>query len=378
MFSYFTIESRIFKEASYVLENTEVSEVHALGIWHSGLVIKEVHNTGLLIERYRSLLNKIKDLGMLNRSSFVSKFVALLSLIGFMTKIFRKSLEIRPKFLCVHNAELLPIACIYSKFVSCKIIYLPHELESKKQGKSKLYNSLISSIEKTFLKMCFKIIVVCEPIAEWYKNFYGLEEVLVLRNMPLKKHIRTFDRRQTIRKEKFRILDEDILYIYQGLIEESRAISTYLEAFKNSKNSLLLMGHAEGNQNIKNINQKHSNIFYKEPVPIDEITSFSSLADCGILVLKDNVSKSYQFMCPNKFFEYMHAGIPILVSRSLEYLARIVDTNNLGWVIDNQNLEDFIEKTGMEELKSKTKNIELYSRDKYWETDAECFKKIYV
>ena len=91
-----------------------------------------------------------------------------------------------------------------------------------------------------------------------------------------------------------------------------------------------------------------------------------------------NCCNIYFFPKWNKFFEYMHAGIPILVSRSLEYLARIVDTNNLGWVIDNQNLEDFIEKTGMEELKSKTKNIELYSRDKYWETDAECFKKIYV
>ena len=50
-------ETRLFKESAYTLQSGVCSRVHVLGIWRDGLLVSEVLDFGLQIERFRLLNN---------------------------------------------------------------------------------------------------------------------------------------------------------------------------------------------------------------------------------------------------------------------------------------------------------------------------------
>lgn len=54
-------------------------------------------------------------------------------------------------------------------------------------------------------------------------------------------------------------------------------------------------------------------LFFLPPVGRDEVVAAASSADCGVVMLR-NLCLNFYWFYPNKFFEYMLAGIPVVAS----------------------------------------------------------------
>ena len=73
-------------------------------------------------------------------------------------------------------------------------------------------------------------------------------------------------------------------------------------------------------------------IYFPGKVPLDELPSYTASADLGIVLIQDT-SLSFRYSIPNKLFEYIHAGIPIIAS-DLPEIGRVIRETGTGEVCD--------------------------------------------
>ena len=73
-------------------------------------------------------------------------------------------------------------------------------------------------------------------------------------------------------------------------------------------------------------------IFCLPPVPMGDVIAGAAGADCGIVMLR-NICKNFYWFYPNKFFEYMLAGLPVAVSNFPDVMTH-VEKEKCGVVFD--------------------------------------------
>ena len=73
-------------------------------------------------------------------------------------------------------------------------------------------------------------------------------------------------------------------------------------------------------------------VYFPGKVPLAELPSYTASADLGVVLIED-ISLSHRLSLPNKLFEYMHAGIPIL-GADLPEIGRIIRETKTGEVCD--------------------------------------------
>lgn len=83
------------------------------------------------------------------------------------------------------------------------------------------------------------------------------------------------------------------------------------------------------------------NCIFLSPVPKKELVCYLQAADIGMMLL-DNIPAFYYGTSPNKFFDYISVGMPIL-NNYPGWLAEMIEENNLGKVIPPENPKLFAE-----------------------------------
>jgi glycosyltransferase involved in cell wall biosynthesis len=114
--------------------------------------------------------------------------------------------------------------------------------------------------------------------------------------------------------------------------------------------------------------------------PYDEMMQFTHNADLG-LTLDKATNLNYKFSLPNKVFDYIHAGTPILSTRLVE-IERIIQRNNVGILIDELTVDSLVEaiqslqtnKSLLDELKA---NCKKAAKVENWDEEKKILKEIY-
>lgn len=73
------------------------------------------------------------------------------------------------------------------------------------------------------------------------------------------------------------------------------------------------------------------NCLFFPPVPKADLGAITASLDCGLMVLKD-IPAFYRGTSPNKFFDYVAAGIPV-INNYPGWLAGLIETNRCGLVV---------------------------------------------
>ncbi|MGD8327600.1 MAG: glycosyltransferase, partial [Sphingomonadales bacterium] len=82
-----------------------------------------------------------------------------------------------------------------------------------------------------------------------------------------------------------------------------------------------------------------NNILFLDPVPKTQLTGLMAGADIGLQVLR-NVPAFYYGTSPNKFFDYISAGLPVL-NNYPGWLAELITEHDCGFAVPPDDPEAF-------------------------------------
>lgn len=360
-------ESRIMKETKSISSLDIFDKIYICGVGGPGLEVHEQWDSKREAWRINLLLTKL-PLGPVKN---IVKIIEWTVRVLFMFKQY-------PIIVVnCHSLTSLPIGMLFKICKRSKIIYNTHELETETNGMT-LFRKVFSKMQESLLiRYVDRIIVVNDSIAKWYQTKYRIQKIYVVRNFPYLLHSETLNSHSL--RNKFNVPDGDILYIHHGALGKGRGIEIILKAFAQSNNNkhIIMMGYGELASLVKQYANDYKNIHFNQAVKPQEVISYISDADVG-LSLFENTCLSYYYSLPNKVFEYIAGGLPVIVSDFPE-MANIVDENNCGWKITPgvRTLTELIESISINDINHKKASI-LECKDKFvWDNEENTLLAVY-
>ena len=234
-----------------------------------------------------------------------------------------------------HASDLytLPATCLAANRWGSKVVFDAREL----------YTHLPATVKRPWVGAIWKIVMrrfigdadcvfsVSQSIADHLKKHYQLDTVHLMHNVPDPNiNLSTPSLRQ-----RLHLPDHVKIILYQGNLQIHRGCSMMVEAMHHIDNGVLVfMGQGpvktETEHLVKNLNLK-AKICFLDPVPPDQLLGVTSTADLGLTFLED-CCLNHQYALPNKLFEYLTAGVPV-ISSDLPEISRIIKRFNVGCVV---------------------------------------------
>jgi len=235
------------------------------------------------------------------------------------------------------------------------------------------------SIERLIFPHLRYVITVSDSIADRYEDEYNIRP-LTVRNCSMHSgHIRKFSRDElgVDSAHLLLILQGNGINIDRGGEELIRAVSITEKTF------LLVVGSGDSLNNLKKSAQDlkiSERVRFIDNVPWEELMRYTKSADVG-LSLDKNSNQNYRFSLPNKLFDYLSAGIPVIAG-DLPEVSEIISGNECGLVIREVTPESISEAVvellnNPEKLSQLKKNASRASEKLNWETESEKVKTLY-
>jgi glycosyltransferase involved in cell wall biosynthesis len=138
------------------------------------------------------------------------------------------------------------------------------------------------------------------------------------------------------------------------------------------------MGYGPLEGLVREESQTNETIFFHPAVTPHELLNYTSSADYGILFYEDTCL-NHRYCSPNKIFEYLMAGLPVLTSNLFE-MKRLVETEGVGIVAEENTVEGFKRAVtaSLEQDYEKIQKNVFSARKKYcWEEQEKVIREIY-
>lgn len=333
--SHFENESRILKETKSLIDHRIVDQVVVLAMGKEGLLDFEEFDKNRFVKRVRPqfMRNKKPIRGFYR----ISQYIKMLDFLYRLVMAIRKE---KPIYVNLHQVMLLPLIPVIKLLLpKAKLIYDAHELETETNGLKGRRKKMFKIWEKLFIKRFGLVIVVGPSIEQWYRERYGINNIITVMNCPLYQQVQ----KQNHFREEFGIAPESKIFLYQGALFYGRGIEVLLHAFaeiNDPKYTLVCMGYGEMAEEVQKYATIHQNIFFKKAVHPSVVLNYTASADVGISLI-ENVCLSYYYCLPNKIFEYLMAEIPCIVS-NMQEMRNYVLENGTGVVCEDTTKEALI------------------------------------
>jgi glycosyltransferase involved in cell wall biosynthesis len=243
---------------------------------------------------------------------------------GYNIRLFFFLLFKKFDAVCAIDLDTILPCLFISKIKKCKRIYDAHELftEMKEVITRPAVKKMWTRIEKYAVPK-FKLgYTVSESIAEEFTKRYSVH-YKTIRNVP-------------VMKEPNATAVAGKTIIYAGAVNEARAFEQLIPAMKLVKNKLIICGDGNFMPQLKQLikeNNLTDKIELKGMLPPDELWRVIQQAAIGIAVAEKDGLNQYLAL-PNKFFDYIHAGLPQVTMNYPEY-KKINDKYGVALLINN-------------------------------------------
>ncbi len=292
-------------------------------------------------------------------------------------------------FLLFHKTDLLvsndldtllPNFLIH-KIKSKPIVYDSHEYFTEvpelvsRPGVQKVWKK----IESWIFPKLEDVFTVNDSIADMFEGDYGLRPKVV-RNIPVKKEMPEIATRAQLGLSE----TKKILILQGSGINMHRGSEEMLEAMKFLQGVvLLIVGSGDVIDKLKEMassDELTDKVIFKGKQPYDKLIQYTAAADLG-LTLDKNTNLNYRFSLPNKLFDYIHAGVPV-ISSDLPEIRKIIDKYDIGDFIPNHEPGEIARKINQvlanQDLIDKwKKNISFAAENLTWQSEEKVLKEVY-
>ena len=252
-----------------------------------------------------------------------------------VSKIFKKAKELDVDIYHLHDPELIPVGLKLKK-LGKKIIFdahedLPNQILSKPYLNkfSKKILSKIIKIYQFYSLPKFDAIVAATPDINDKLSKIN-PKTININNYALLNELRN----------SYRWIEKKNEAIYLGFISKIRGITQLISSLNYTKNIRLNLVGIFNDKNLKqNLKQsttwKRVNEYgFLDRKKVNEVLANSKVGVVTFLPEPNHINAQ-----PNKIFEYMSAGLPIVCSNFLLW-KKIIENNNCGICVDPLNVKD--------------------------------------
>lgn len=303
-------------------------------------------------------------------------FYACYNLRLFFVLLFRKA-----DLLLSNDLDTLLPNYLISKIKKIPLVYDSHEYftEVPELVNRKWIQNIWTKIEGWIFPKLKDVITVNDSIANLYEKKYGIRPVV----------IRNISASQKIGKSKSRkelgLPEKTPMLILQGSgINIQRGSEELVEAMQFvDKAILLIVGSGDVIDTLKtmvsdlNLSEK---VIFKPKQPYEELFHLTRNANIGLTLDKDT-NINYRYSLPNKLFDYIQAGIPVIASPLIE-IKKIIDQYNIGDYIPDHHPEHIAKKlnevlANQELIANWKKNVNFAASRLNWENEEVALKSIF-
>lgn len=293
-------------------------------------------------------------------------------------------------FLLFHRANLLlsndldTILPTYfiSRLKGSRMVFDSHEYFTETPelvGRPKV-QKVWKKIEGFVVPKLPEMITVCDSIADLFREKYGVK-CHVIRNIPPRKALPPKGDKLALglpTDKHLLILQGSGINIQRGAEELVQSMQFLDDCF------LMIIGGGDVLPILKQMVEKLNitgRVHFFPRMPYQQMMAYTQLAELGFCLDKDT-NLNYRFSLPNKLFDFIQAGVPIVASHLTE-IEKIIRQYDIGLFIENHEPET-IASTIREALSDEERrkrwhrNLAVAAEELCWENEEKKLLPIYM
>lgn len=235
----------------------------------------------------------------------------------------------------------LCLACDLDTLVPCflvtrlsgrRLVYDAHEYFTGQHGlaERRVKHAIWKWAERRILPKVHHMITVSDSIADMYHREYGVVPVVIRNVAPSVTHLEPHERSAMGASE------DELLVVFQGSgINEGRGARELIKAMTMLERiRLVFIGSGDIIDSLRKSARESgaaARIIFLPRMPWEEMMRYTMCCDAG-LSLDADTCENQRYSLPNKLFDYIAAGIPVVVS-PLPEVASLISRYGCGVVI---------------------------------------------
>lgn len=228
----------------------------------------------------------------------------------------------RPQILHAHDSDALGPVAAAARRLGIPFVYDAHDLwlGRPRRDRSRLYFALnqlfFSILERRLISRSAAQMTVSPPIARWLERRYHLRHVELVPNYPETGSEPRLELRTRIDPQS--LAQEAPIILYLGGLMAARGLEALVQSIPllRSGAHLVLLGQGALESTLRRLAAElgvDQRVHLLAPVPSDEVVGWAASADIGVSPIVPSCL-NYRYSLPNKLFQYMAAGLPVVAS----------------------------------------------------------------
>ena len=262
-------------------------------------------------------------------------------------RLLAAALSVRADVYHAHDLDALLVGALAAGALGTRLVYDAHELwlESSryKMSTPPLDRLRYRLTERLLLPRADAVIAVTPSRGRAMKRMYpdDIRRMAIVENstprletLPVPRNLR----------DRLGIPRGAFVALYQGIICPGRGLEELLAAARTLRGRgiyVVVVGHDAWQGTLQRLAAEmgvDDIVRFHPPVPSEELASITVAADAGLILFR-NVCLNNYYSLPNKLYEYMMAGIPIVAS-DFPDMREVIEKNGCGLLVDPDSPED--------------------------------------
>ena len=299
----------------------------------------------------------------------------------FNIRLFFYLLFHRANLLLSNDLDTILPTYYISRLKRIKMIYDSHEYftETPELVHRPKVQRVWKRIEGQVVPRLDEMITVCDSIADLFREKYGVK-VHVIRNIPPRKALPPKGDKMALSLP----LDKHLLVLQGSGINIQRGAEELVQAMQYLEDCfLMVIGGGDVLPLLKEMAESlhiSDRIRFLPRMPYAEMMAYTQLAELGFCLDKDT-NLNYRFSLPNKLFDFIQAGVPIVASHLTE-IEKIIRQYDIGIFVENHDpmtIANTIRQAFSDETQTRKwkQNLALAAQELCWENEEQKLLSIY-